>query len=64
MGVFVIARCVLVRVLFACHGLICLWRLHTVTHNPTYWLISFGLFGLIGETAFTIKFKKGQEWKW
>ena len=64
MGVFVISRAIFVRIMFASHGLICLWRLHTVTSDARYWLISFGLFGLIGETAVTLYFKRGHEWKW
>jgi hypothetical protein len=62
--VLVILRAVLVRTLFASHGLITVWRLAEVTKNPYFWFIATALLGLAAETAFTIRKKRGHDWKW
>ncbi len=64
MACMVILRAIFVRLLFACHGLIGIWRLYAVTMDPRYWLITTALVGLLGETILTMYKKKGNEWKW
>ncbi|ELU06154.1 hypothetical protein CAPTEDRAFT_23383, partial [Capitella teleta] len=60
----VVARAILVRVLFAIHGLVAVWRLHSVTGDGTYWYITLALVGLCAETMVTLYKKMGNEWKW
>jgi len=64
MGFFVIFRAISVRVLFGCHGLIAIWRLHTTTEKPQFWMICGALLLLIMEGVITIYKKRGNEWKW
>ena len=64
MGLFVIIRAIVVRLIFAIHGMTAIWRVYMVTGNAKYWLMCFALVGLLGETIFTILKKSGQEWKW
>lgn len=64
MGQLSIYRALSVRLLFASHGIVSIWRLADVTHNHTYWYLASTLSLLIVEFAVTILKKKGKEWKW
>jgi hypothetical protein len=64
MGWFIVMRAIIVRVVFALHGLIAIWLLTAVTHNTTYWYMATALTGLLFETLVTLYMKRGQEWKW
>lgn len=63
MGIFVLFRAIVVRLLFACHGLVSVYHLCYVTKNATYWYITTALAGLSVEAAVTLYKKKGQEWR-
>ena len=64
MGWFIITRAIMVRTMFALHGLIAIWLLAVVTKDATSWYMIAALTGLILETALTMYRKRGQEWKW
>ena len=64
MGWFIVTRAILVRGLFALHGLIAIMLLSSVTGDPTNWYMSTALTGLLLETFVTLYKKRGQEWKW
>ncbi|XP_029651406.1 transmembrane protein 26-like isoform X1 [Octopus sinensis] len=64
MGCLTIVRAIVVRMLFACHGLISLWRLYDVTKDLRFWYLAVTLVGLSFETAITVFKKDGKEWKW
>ena len=64
MGWFILSRAILVRLIFALHGLLAIWLLSTIKGDATYWYIAGSLTGLIVETGVTIYRNKGQEWKW
>jgi len=64
MGWFIVARAIIVRLVFAAHGLIAIWLLSAVTRNPTHWYMVTALTGLLLETLVTLYVKRGQEWKW
>jgi hypothetical protein len=59
-----IGRAVLVRLLFAVHGLICVWLLVSVTHDMRYWYMACVMWLLLLEMAVTLGKKGGKEWKW
>ncbi|KAL8578233.1 hypothetical protein ACOMHN_040994 [Nucella lapillus] len=59
-----VARAVLVRLLFAVHGLISIWLLATVTREDRYWYMASGLGLLLLEMTVTLGKKGGKEWKW
>ncbi|OWF53802.1 transmembrane protein 26-like [Mizuhopecten yessoensis] len=59
-----IIRALLVRVLFAVHGVIAIWRLFMVIRKPWCWYLTGALGGLLIETIITLTKKKGKEWKW
>lgn len=63
-SIFIVSRAIFVRVLFAIHGLIAIWRLQMVSGDGRYWYIGLALAGLLGETVFTLYKKRGNEWKW
>jgi len=64
MGWFIVTRAILVRTLFALHGVTSIWLLAFVTGDATSWYMATSLMGLMFETAFTLFRKRGQEWKW
>ncbi|KAL4220872.1 hypothetical protein ACF0H5_019138 [Mactra antiquata] len=64
MGLLIYIRALLVRMLFACHGIIAIWRLYMVTGSVWSWYLGGALFGLFIETLITIAKKRGKEWKW
>ncbi|XP_076472640.1 transmembrane protein 26-like [Babylonia areolata] len=59
-----VARAVLVRLLFAVHGLISIWLLATVTREARYWYMASGMGLLLLEMTVTLGKKGGKEWKW
>ena len=63
-GWFVAARAILVRVLFASHGLLAIWLLTVVTSKNKFWLAALSVVAMFIEGTFTIYKKRGREWKW
>ncbi|XP_033763967.1 transmembrane protein 26-like [Pecten maximus] len=59
-----IIRALLVRVLFAAHGVIAIWRLFMVIRKSWCWYLTGALGGLLIETIITLTKKRGKEWKW
>ncbi|XP_069117865.1 transmembrane protein 26-like [Argopecten irradians] len=59
-----IIRALLVRVLFAAHGVIAIWRLFMVIRKTWCWYLTAALGGLLIETIITLTKKRGKEWKW
>jgi len=64
MGWFIVTRAILVRTMFALHGVISIWMLSAVTGDPNSWYMAASLTGLTFEAAITLCKKRGQEWKW
>ncbi|KAK7093206.1 transmembrane protein 26-like [Littorina saxatilis] len=64
MSCVAIARAILVRLLFAVHGLVAVWLLANVTKEPRYWYIASALGLLLLELTITLGKKGGKEWKW
>ncbi|XP_071109194.1 transmembrane protein 26-like [Haliotis cracherodii] len=64
MRLLTIVRALLVRLLFATHGFIAIWRLYMVKGKIWCWYLSGALAGLLIETIVTLCKKKGKEWKW
>lgn len=64
MRLLTIVRALLVRLLFATHGFIAIWRLYMVKGQIWCWYLSGALAGLLIETIVTLCKKKGKEWKW
>lgn len=59
-----IIRALLVRVLFAAHGVIAIWRLFMVIRRSWCWYLTGALGLLLLETIITLCKNKGKEWKW
>ncbi|XP_046332042.2 transmembrane protein 26-like [Haliotis rufescens] len=59
-----IVKAVIGRCLFAAHGFVCIWRVVVMKGDPLYWCLTGSLPLLILEGVFTLKKKKGREWKW
>ncbi|KAL8588295.1 hypothetical protein ACOMHN_049073 [Nucella lapillus] len=57
-------KAVVSRTLFALHGFICIWRVTVIKGQPLYWLLTGTIPVMVLEAVFTIKKKKGGEWKW
>ena len=64
MGWFIVARAIVVRLVFALHGVLAIWHLTVVKGNTTHWGMTAALTGLLLETAVTLYVKRGEEWKW
>ncbi|XP_074655731.1 transmembrane protein 26-like [Tubulanus polymorphus] len=64
MGCFTVIRALLVRILFALHGVLAIWRLNVAAKDIRYWYLSLAIGGLFIETLVTLCKKRGQEWKW
>ena len=64
MGLVNILRAIVVRVCFACHGLLAIGMLSHTTMDRKYWLLSAALGGLLIESLVTLRKKRGREWKW
>ena len=58
------ARAILVRLLFAVHGLTSIWLLVSVTQESRYWYMASGMGLLLLEMTVTLGKKGGKEWKW
>ncbi|CAI9727618.1 Hypothetical predicted protein [Octopus vulgaris] len=59
-----VIKAVVSRSLFTTHGLICIWRLTVVKKNLLYWCMGGSILLIVLETIFTLKKKRGGEWKW
>ncbi|XP_041377422.1 uncharacterized protein LOC121389839 [Gigantopelta aegis] len=59
-----IIKALVSRTLFAAHGFVCIWRVVVVKDNPLFWCLTASLPLLVFEAIFTVKKKKGGEWKW
>ncbi|ESO90479.1 hypothetical protein LOTGIDRAFT_95581, partial [Lottia gigantea] len=59
-----IIKAIISRCLFAGHGFICIWRVTVIKKNPIWWSLTGTLPLLFLEALFTLKIKKGGEWKW
>ncbi|GAB1601194.1 Hypothetical predicted protein [Argonauta hians] len=59
-----VVKAITSRSLFTSHGLLCIWRLTVVKNNLLYWCMSGSILLIVFETGFTLKKKRGGEWKW
>ncbi|KAL8584098.1 hypothetical protein ACOMHN_011713 [Nucella lapillus] len=59
-----VTRAIMVRLLFAVHGLVSIWLLVTVTRDNRFWYMASGLGVLLMEMTITLGKKGGKEWKW
>ncbi|XP_061197982.1 transmembrane protein 26-like [Saccostrea echinata] len=64
MGSCTIVRAIVVRLLFACHGLVSIWLLNKVTQESRFWYLATSFGFLLVETTITLVRKQGKEWKW
>ncbi|KAL4221501.1 hypothetical protein ACF0H5_019758 [Mactra antiquata] len=64
MGRISIARALSVRLMFASHGVISIWRLTDVTRDARYWYLAGTLSLLVIECSVAILKRQGKEWKW
>ena len=64
MSYFSVARAVGVRLMFALHGVIALWRLTLATNEQRYWYLGLVLCLLLVEMTITLGKTGGKEWKW
>ncbi|XP_006813274.1 transmembrane protein 26-like [Saccoglossus kowalevskii] len=64
MAIITIVKACIVRLLFAVHGILAIWRVADVKHDPSYWCLLVSLMGLVCETTLTLKLRHGEEWKW
>ncbi|XP_035698124.1 transmembrane protein 26-like [Branchiostoma floridae] len=60
----VIFKALLTRLLFAAHGVLCIWRTSIVQGTSNFWFLMLAEAGLFIETLFTLIARKGKEWKW
>ncbi|KAJ8320475.1 hypothetical protein KUTeg_002062 [Tegillarca granosa] len=59
-----IIRALLVRIMFAGHGVIAIWRLYMVIQETWCWYLSGAIGFLVIETIVTLYKNNGKEWKW
>ncbi|XP_053442348.1 transmembrane protein 26 [Nycticebus coucang] len=52
------------RLLFVLHSLVGVWRVTVVKKEPLYWLLALLNLLVFLETVFTLKFKRGRDFKW
>uniref|UniRef100_A0A1I8HMP1 DUF4220 domain-containing protein n=1 Tax=Macrostomum lignano TaxID=282301 RepID=A0A1I8HMP1_9PLAT len=64
MGWFTTVRALLVRALFATHGIVTIAYLHRQTRKPQYWYLAASVAGLLLESIVTFGANRGREWKW
>ncbi|GFS06402.1 transmembrane protein [Elysia marginata] len=64
MGYIAVVRAIAVRLLFAAHGVISIWRLALITDDLRFWYLGLVLCLLLVEMTITLGKKAGQEWKW
>ncbi|XP_019628050.1 PREDICTED: transmembrane protein 26-like [Branchiostoma belcheri] len=64
MEVCVIFKALLTRLLFAAHGILCIWRASIAVGTSNFWFLMLAEVGLFIETLFTLIARKGKEWKW
>ena len=56
-------RALLVRIAFATHSVLTIWRLCVVTGNDRFWYLQATGILLLLETIVTLKANRGDEWK-
>jgi len=54
----------IVRLVFAAHSVISIWRVAQAYQNQYFWLLLISLLVLAIETVITLKEKNGEKWKW
>ena len=64
MGYISVSRAVGVRLLFASHGVVSIWRLADVSNDGRYWYLAGTLGLLFLESLVTLVRRDGKEWKW
>ncbi|XP_045162299.2 transmembrane protein 26-like [Mercenaria mercenaria] len=64
MGHLSVARAFSVRLLFASHGVVSIWRLANVTDENKFWYLAGTLVLLFLEAMVTLVKRQGKEWKW
>lgn len=64
MGLINVLRAIVVRLMFAGHGVIAIWRLYIMTSDIKSLFLGASLVGLFLESCVTLCFKNGKEWKW
>ena len=57
-------KALFVRVAFAIHGCITVWRVTDVYHDPLYYLLAVPIVLLLVELVVTAKCTENGEWKW
>ena len=64
MGYLSVTRAVGVRLLFASHGIVSIWRLADVSKDGRFWYLSGTLGLLFIESMVTLVKRQGKEWQW
>ena len=57
-------KAILVRLVFAVHSLVTIYRVVEAYQNTYYWLLLISLLGLLIETVITLVKRAGKEWTW
>jgi len=57
-------KAIIVRLVFAVHSLVSIYRVVEAYQNPYYWLLLISLVGLLIETVITLVKRAGKEWTW
>ena len=63
MGLVSVARAFSVRVLFASHGVVAIWRLRDVTSDARYWYLATPIALMAIELLVTVVKRNGKGWK-
>lgn len=63
-GICTLTRAIVVRLCFAAHSALAVWRLFLVTKNTYYWYLMCALGGQFLEAVITLCKRNGHEWKW
>ena len=64
MGYISVTRAVGVRLLFASHGVVSIWRLADVSNDERFWYLAGTLGLLFLESLVTLVKRQGKEWQW
>ena len=64
MGYISVTRAVGVRLLFASHGVVSIWRLADVSNDERFWYLAGTLGLLFIESLVTLVKRQGKEWQW
>ena len=57
-------KAIIVRLVFAIHSLVSIYRVVEAYQNTYYWLLLLTLLGLLIETVITLIYRAGNEWTW